>query len=68
MTFLIGHGGADVEHKRELIHVLDTFFIEAHLREAALTSAVIGLSKMNRLLERIRSGNYDNWLPVLLSS
>lgn len=63
MTFLSRHGQADQRHSRELRTMLDTHFIGSRMREAAITSAVLGLAGINRLLARVRRGNYVNWFP-----
>lgn len=62
-TFLRRHGETDQRHSRELGEMLDLHFGEPQLREAATLSAVIGLSCINRLLRRVRSGNYVSHLP-----
>jgi pyrroloquinoline quinone (PQQ) biosynthesis protein C len=63
MTFLSRHGQADQRHSRELRSMLDMHFIGSRMREAAITSAVLGLADVNRLLARVRRGNYVNWFP-----
>jgi hypothetical protein len=62
-TFLRRHGETDQRHSRELREMLDLHFREPRLREAATLSAVIGLSCINRLLRRVRSGNYVDHFP-----
>jgi len=63
MTFLIRHGQEDVEHKRELECMLDNHVVNPQGREAVIISATTGLSNVNRLLARVRSGEYANCLP-----
>jgi len=62
-TFLRRHGETDQRHGRELREMLDLHFKGPRLREAASQSAVIGLSCVNRLLARVKSGNYVDHFP-----
>ena len=62
-TFLRRHGETDQRHGRELREMLDLHFKGPRLREAATQSAVIGLSCVNRLLARVKSGNYVDHFP-----
>ena len=64
MKFLVQHGEEDVKHKRDLIHALDNFLRDSRQREAALTSAVMGLADVNRMLARIRTGDVARAVPV----
>ncbi len=63
MSFLIRHGEADVQHKRELVNALDKWLNHPTEQEAALTSALMGAANVNRLLSRLRSGDYRSCLP-----
>jgi hypothetical protein len=63
MTFFIRHGEADLKHRVELKFMLDTHFESLPERQAATISAVMGLSGVNRLLNRARSGDFVSWLP-----
>jgi pyrroloquinoline quinone (PQQ) biosynthesis protein C len=68
MKFLIRHGEEDVKHKRDLLHALDHFLRDSRQREAALTSAVMGLADVNRMLARIRSGDVARSGPRAVSA
>ena len=63
MTFLSRHGQEDQRHRRELRDTLDTHFTEPRIREAAILSAVMGLSNVNRLLARVKRGKYADCFP-----
>jgi pyrroloquinoline quinone (PQQ) biosynthesis protein C len=64
MSFLIGHGDADIAHREELREIVDTL-VEGESEERALvSSAVFGLSHINRMLQRIRSGHYTSIRPL----
>lgn len=67
MTFLSRHGETDQRHSRELRDMLDLHFAEPRLREAGTLSAVMGLSNINRLLARVKSGNYINHFPEVMA-
>lgn len=67
MTFLRRHGETDQRHSCELRDMLDLHFAEPRLRQAAILSAVIGLSNVNRLLARVKSGNYVNHFPEAMA-
>jgi pyrroloquinoline quinone (PQQ) biosynthesis protein C len=65
MTFLVRHGEADIVHRRELEAIIEEHFHDAHAREALELSATQGLSNVNRLLERIRSGQFTLSRPLI---
>ena len=64
MSCLAGHADADPHHRNELIDILDRFFRTDKEKEAAIVSAASGLDNLNRLLDRIRSGQCVTWLPL----
>lgn len=65
LKFLSRHGEEDQTHRVELRDTLDAHFSAPPLRRAATASAVLGLSSVNRLFARIRSGDYVNPAPAL---
>jgi pyrroloquinoline quinone (PQQ) biosynthesis protein C len=64
--FLERHGEADIGHYEELAHALDNFLHTDDEREAAICSAVLGLSNVNRMLQRIWRGDFLTWRPQCL--
>ena len=62
MTFLIRHSQEDIHHRRELIDILDRCVSSPAEREAAIISAVMAHSCVNRLMARIASGDFTTCL------
>jgi hypothetical protein len=58
------HGERDIEHRRELIDVLDDHFTKQSYQRSALISAKMALSNGTRILKRIRSGNFVSVEPI----
>jgi Iron-containing redox enzyme len=66
MSFLTRHGEEDIRHRRELKDVLDSCIEGDIEQEATITSAVMGLANINRIMLRIRSGKYNSARPVVM--
>jgi pyrroloquinoline quinone (PQQ) biosynthesis protein C len=64
MSFLVNHGEADIVHRKELEDLIEENFPDARTQEALVVSATQGLSNLNRLLERVRSGQFTTSQPV----
>jgi hypothetical protein len=64
MTFLAGHGDADIVHSQELRDVLNHLLSRSLEGSAARTSAVLGLANINRLFFRLKSGEFISADPV----
>ena len=58
MTFWSRHSEIDIDHKQELVFVLDRYLTEPVERIEASISAILGLSAYNRMIGRIHSGDF----------
>jgi pyrroloquinoline quinone (PQQ) biosynthesis protein C len=67
MTFLLGHADADIAHAKELRDIVDTLVESEHEARAATSSAVLGLAHINRMLLRIRMGQFLSIQPLPIS-
>ncbi len=64
MSFLIRHGETDVRHRAELKQIVEGFFRAGPAEEALRVSALMGLSDLNRLLSRLKSGRFIEATPL----
>lgn len=67
MKFLITHGDADIQHRDELVHMLDHHVDDDQQRSAILMGATVGLANLTALLARVKSGRYIFATPLALA-